>query len=147
MPCQGTYQPEETGYDERVARPTIGRPCENDSFDFTVSFPGNYPGDVSWANLTSAVQSTLDRPGAVLGGATQNIEIYGLQVGMGLQTTYVSYESEMSAAMQASNLPSVPVALLFAAPGKGDADGHAAAESVSPVPTELQYVSGSSGSP
>lgn len=95
--------------------------------------------------MTSATQCAIDPRNVVLGDATQNIDFYGVQAAEGWQTTYTSYESEISAAVQAPmNFPS---ALPFPTPEEEGAAGYAAAELAPPPPTELRYVSGHSDIP
>jgi hypothetical protein len=147
-PAQVAPPPEETGYDEG-ARPTIGHSLENKCFNLGFNFgnvPGNHPGNVFWAGLTSAVQYTVDPRDTVLEDATQDIDFYG-PVALEFQAMYPSYESGTSALVQVPmNSPLPPAALPFTAPEGGGSTGSAgyvAAELMSPLLTDLKYVSGS----
>jgi hypothetical protein len=121
----------------------MGYSFEKYCFDLNVNFggvPGNYPGHVFLPGFASAVQVAVDPHNAVLGDVTQNIDYYGVQMAVGWQTTYASHESEISAAVQAPMNP--PSALPFPTPEEGDGAGYVAAKSASPLPTDLQCVSG-----
>jgi hypothetical protein len=143
-PAQPVHPPEEPGYEVATISHSLENECLNLDFNFG-NAPGNYPGNVFWAGLTSAVQSTVEPRNTVLGDAAQNIDFYGPMV-VGFQMMYPSYESGTSAVLQVPmNSPLAPAALPFTALEEGldSSSGYVATKSVSPLLTDLKYVSGS----